>query len=168
MSDVSLFLSSYFWGYLETLDLLCGGINLEKLHWMQSLVPAPSSGRANPWCEQGWWWHRGAQQGFLHSIFFFSSLWAALQGWENTSKPGKTHPNLGKGNVSLGWCAGGSPARDKSDLIPASHWGRWDLCTSAHEGLWEIPAMKVNYKPLINQTFTVGWSGLAVWAPSGP
>lgn len=96
MSDVSLFLSSYFWGYLETLDLLCRGINLEKLHWMQSLVPAPSSGRANPWCEQGCWWHRGAQQGFLHRIFFFSSLWAALQGWENTSKPGKTHPNPGK------------------------------------------------------------------------
>lgn len=57
MSDVSLFLSSYFWGYLETLDLLCGGINLEKLHWMQSLVQALSSGRGNPWCEQGWWWH---------------------------------------------------------------------------------------------------------------
>lgn len=37
--------------------------------------------------------------------------------------------------------------------LPSS---QWDSCTSAHEGLWEIPAMKVNYKLLINQTFTVG------------
>lgn len=79
-------------------------------------------------------------------------------------KAKKTRPNLGKGNVLLCWCAGGFPVRDKSDLVPASHSSRWDLRTSAHEGLWEIPAMKVNYKPLINQTFTVGWSGLAVWA----
>lgn len=76
----------------------------------------------------------------------------------------KTRPNLGKGNVLLCWCTGGFPVRDKSDLVPAFHSSRWDLRTSAHEGLWEIPAMKVNYKPLINQTFTVGWSGLAVWA----
>lgn len=167
-SDIKNFLSSYLWGYLESSDLLCGGINLGKLHWMKSLVLPLSSGHANPWCEQGWWWYRAAQQSFLHRIYFPALSEQLCKAGKNTSKPGKTHPNPGKGNVSLCWCTGGSPARDKNDLISASHWGRWDLCTSAHEGLWEIPAMKVNCKPLINQPFTVGWSGLAAWALAGP
>lgn len=65
------------------------GINAVKLHWMQSLVPVLGSGRADPRCEQGWWWHREAQQGFLHRIYF-----PALS--EQLCKAGKTHPNPGK------------------------------------------------------------------------
>lgn len=95
MSDVCLFLSSYFRGYLETLDLLCGGINPEKLHWMQSLVLALRAGHGNPWCEQGWGGTEGHSRVFCTGFIFQLSLSSSaslrkpIQAQKNTPKPRK-------------------------------------------------------------------------------
>lgn len=163
MSDVFLFLSPHYCSYLHE---NCGTHSCSALCWGKSGVAPPGEADLGAgselWSSKPVAWAvmvvaRRTQQRFLcvtYSPALFEAP-AAPQGWENMSQPGRGKRFtvlVHRGIPSEGQKWFGSSLPFKS--------------TSAHEGLWEIPAMKVNYKPLINQTFTVGWSGLAVWAPA--